>query len=264
MPLPDPGSKGMKGLLIAGAVISTISYCLYVSGLFLTTWSVPTEPNNANGGLGLYTYCLNTNYFINDTILPLLNITDVQTGCLYVDASCRVTVGYVVTTPASGGFYTYFSYNIFDPQPLRPDDTLYHLIKVFPAGGSCSGYVAARIFGTLATACALVALLSAPWGCCAPYQRRSAGGTGTGCVLCAVICGIVSVSVWAGSVINWQTSEYGSGLWCMVSALIIGALSIPCFSAFTLVGTEAPEVEKFVLWSPGAGKATASISLTAG
>ena len=57
----------------------------------------------------------------------------------------------------------------------------------------------------------------------------------------SVVCGIISVALWAGSVINWETSEYGSGFWCMISAVVISAVTPVCFSSFSLLETQAQE-----------------------
>lgn len=125
--------------------------------------------------------------------------------------------------------------------PLRPADKIYELLKVFPGYGDCSSYITARLCGLFATACALSAWLTSTCGMFAPARRKSSGSSGTGCVCCAMILGIISLSVHAASVINWSTSAYGSGFWCMLSAIVIGVVSIPCLSAYALATTQAPE-----------------------
>jgi len=230
----------MKAALILAVVFSTASVCLYISGNSLPSWSVPIEPDNANGGLGINAYCPNTNYFANGTVLSSLQVEELSTACVYVDYNCNIAVGVVVPP----GIYTYYFYNIFDPKPLRgEDDLVYQMLKVFPGPGSCQAFRNARFFGGFASAGAFVAFLFAPFGLCSPRSRKATGSSGTGLVCCGFVCGIVALSCWAGSVINWQTSEYGSGFWCMMSAVIIGALSIPCLSAFALVQTQAPEYQ---------------------
>mmetsp|Transcript_10799 Transcript_10799/g.30632 ORF Transcript_10799/g.30632 Transcript_10799/m.30632 type:complete len:304 (+) Transcript_10799:69-980(+) len=242
--MPDPGAKGLQGMLCCAWIFSTTAMCLFLSALLLTTWSMAKEPATANGQLGLYSFCPNTQYFINQTVLPDLNVTSIDTTCVYVDYSCYISLGYVATLPGGSQYYTVYRYNIFNPLPLRVQDPVYELIKVFPGYGSCSGYINARIWGLIAAAAGLCAWLSAPFGLCSPSKRRSTGGTGTGCVCCAVISGIVSVSVWAASVMNWNTSVYGSGFWCMVSAIVIAAVSIPCISSYSLVATAAPQYQQ--------------------
>ena len=50
------------------------------------------EPEDANGRLGLSTFCPNTEYFISQSILPELNITEVENRCIYVDLKCNVRI----------------------------------------------------------------------------------------------------------------------------------------------------------------------------
>lgn len=140
--------------------------------------------------------------------------------------------------------YAYFYYNVFEPQPVTSNDRVYELFKVFPGYGSCQGYRNARFWGGAATIGAFLAVLTSSFGLCVPHNRKKTSSSGTSCVCCAVICGIVTLSVWAGSVVNFQTSTLGSGFWCMVSAIVLGVCSIPCLSAYALVATEAPEFQQ--------------------
>eukprot|EP00951_Prasinocladus_malaysianus_P028838 scaffold264186_cov43-Prasinocladus_malaysianus.AAC.1 len=143
----------------------------------------------------------------------------------------------------AGGVYIFYSYDIFDPKPQANPDYFYEMLKTFPGPGSCRAYQNARIWGTVAAMTAFVAFLSAPFGLCAPTKRRSTGGSGSSLVCCAVVTGIVAVSLWAASVINFETSDYGSSYWCMVSAVVIGFVSIPCLTVYAIAATTAPEFQ---------------------
>ena len=54
--------------------------------------SVATSPRNANGELGLYSICPNTQMFAKNEILQFLNITELNTACLYVDYNCNIKI----------------------------------------------------------------------------------------------------------------------------------------------------------------------------
>mmetsp|Transcript_40664 Transcript_40664/g.102942 ORF Transcript_40664/g.102942 Transcript_40664/m.102942 type:complete len:285 (+) Transcript_40664:221-1075(+) len=238
------GGGASRGVLQSMACLAIIfslsSVVLYFCATGLTSWSVAVEPaGQANGELGIYHLCPNTAYFTNDTVMGLLNITSVPTACVYVDYYCNVALGTATATPY-GTAYTVRVYNIFNPRAYNFDDRIYQLIKVFPGPGSCSAYQNARVWAGLASFGALFGFLTAPFGLCAPSRRRSGGSSGSGCVCCAVVCGIVSLCVWAASVINWSTSEYGSAYWCMLCAVVLGAASIPCLGAFALAPSSDP------------------------
>lgn len=233
-------AKTIRSIACLAILFSTASVCLYLAATGYIGWSVATNPpGRANGELGLYHLCPNTAFFLNSTNLALFNVTSVQTSCAYVDYNCNVALGTSTSTP-SGPVYTFRRYNIFNPRPFSSDDKLYELIKVFPGPGSCTGYTNARVWAGMASFGAFFAFLTAPFGLCAPSRRRDGGSTGSGCVCCAMICGIVSLVVWAVNVINWNTSEYGAAYWCMLSAVILGAASIPCLGAFALAPSSDP------------------------
>mmetsp|Transcript_39328 Transcript_39328/g.100463 ORF Transcript_39328/g.100463 Transcript_39328/m.100463 type:complete len:313 (-) Transcript_39328:176-1114(-) len=238
------GGGASRGVLQSMACLAIIfslsSVVLYFCATGLTSWSVAVEPaGQANGELGIYHLCPNTAYFTNDTVMGLLNITSVPTACVYVDYYCNVALGTATATPY-GTAYTVRVYNIFNPRAYNFDDRIYQLIKVFPGPGSCSAYQNARVWAGLASFGALFGFLTAPFGLCAPSRRRSGGSSGSGCVCCAVVCGVVSLCVWAASVINWSTSEYGSAYWCMLSAVVLGVASIPCLGVFALAPSSDP------------------------
>eukprot|EP00873_Tetraselmis_striata_P034170 jgi/Tetstr1/454434/TSEL_041334.t1 len=233
-------AKTLKSIACAAIICSTASVCLYLTATGYIGWSVAIEPpNTANGELGLYHYCPNTAFFLNETNVALFNISEVSTSCAYVDYNCMVALG-TATPTLAGPIYSYRYYNIFDPRPYSSDDSMYQLIKVFPGPGSCSAYQNARVWAGLASFGAFFGFLTAPFGLCAPSRRRSGGSSGSGCVCCAVVCGIVSLCVWAASVINWSTSEYGSAYWCMLSAVVLGVASIPCLGVFALAPSSDP------------------------
>ena len=54
--------------------------------------SVATSPANANGELGLYSICPNTQIFAENDVLQFLNVTELNTACLYVDYNCNIKI----------------------------------------------------------------------------------------------------------------------------------------------------------------------------